>query len=236
MSDLANHLTILIVFPGDVEFKKVSQSKDRVFLLKFNSSEARLFFWSQEANVEDDEAAVKKMNIVINGGQLSSTSNTGVTATPSTSIPITSSATPKKNTQSTSSSLPVSQTPATPSPVQRSNINISSPNPIMNNINTNSPNPNPNPNPNSNTNPASAFTPDQIAQLRELMMGQRQPQQQDIELSDVLTPESLNPLLANKNVCEALFPHLPDGAPRTTDDIREVIRSSAFQQVCNALP
>ena len=44
----------LIIFPDDVEFKKVSQcTTGRVFILKFKNSTRKLFFWMQEPKVQE---------------------------------------------------------------------------------------------------------------------------------------------------------------------------------------
>ena len=52
----------LIIFPGDAEFKRVSQCKTgRVFLLKFKDSSRKYFYWMQEPKEEKDEDFVKKV-------------------------------------------------------------------------------------------------------------------------------------------------------------------------------
>lgn len=57
----------LIIFPDDCEFKKVDQCKDgRVFLLKFKSSNRKLFFWLQEPTNDKDEEYCRKVNELLN--------------------------------------------------------------------------------------------------------------------------------------------------------------------------
>lgn len=57
----------LIVFPDDCEFKKVDQCKDgRVFMLKFKSSNRKLFFWLQEPTNEKDEEYCRRVNELLN--------------------------------------------------------------------------------------------------------------------------------------------------------------------------
>lgn len=57
----------MIIFPDDCEFKRVEQCKDgRVFLLKFKSSNRKLFFWLQEPSTDKDEEYCRKVNEFLN--------------------------------------------------------------------------------------------------------------------------------------------------------------------------
>merc|ERR1711935_1023087 len=57
----------LIIFPDDVEFKKVAQcTTGRVFILKFKSTSRKLFFWMQEPKDDKDEELCKKVNDFLN--------------------------------------------------------------------------------------------------------------------------------------------------------------------------
>lgn len=57
----------LIIFPDDCEFKKVEQCKDgRVFLLRFKSSNRKLFFWLQEPNSDKDDDHCRRVNELLN--------------------------------------------------------------------------------------------------------------------------------------------------------------------------
>lgn len=57
----------LIIFPDDCEFKKVEQCKDgRVFLLKFKSSNRKIFFWLQEPTNEKDDEYCRRVNELLN--------------------------------------------------------------------------------------------------------------------------------------------------------------------------
>ena len=71
-----------MIFPDDVEIKKVTQcTTGRVFLMKFKSSNKKFFFWMQETDAEKDEKLWKKVNDNLNSppapGSSSSSSNAG---------------------------------------------------------------------------------------------------------------------------------------------------------------
>ncbi|KAG8961819.1 hypothetical protein FRC03_004926 [Tulasnella sp. 419] len=53
----------LILFPGDATFAKVEQAQGgRTYVLKFSSSDQRLFFWMQDRDPSKDEENVRKLN------------------------------------------------------------------------------------------------------------------------------------------------------------------------------
>ncbi|BES92223.1 Proteasome complex subunit Rpn13 ubiquitin receptor [Nesidiocoris tenuis] len=57
----------LIIFPDDVEFKKVQQcTTGRVYLLKFKSSSRKFFFWLQEPKTDKDDDNCRKVNEILN--------------------------------------------------------------------------------------------------------------------------------------------------------------------------
>jgi len=57
----------LIIFPDDIEFKKLPQcTTGRAFILKFKSSTRKFFFWMQEPKDEGDEEYCKKVNELLN--------------------------------------------------------------------------------------------------------------------------------------------------------------------------
>merc|ERR1719323_1524668 len=68
----------LIIFPDDVEFKKVNQcTTGRVFLLKFKSTTRKLFFWMQEPKSDKDEEFCKKVNDYLNNPPAPGSSRSG---------------------------------------------------------------------------------------------------------------------------------------------------------------
>ncbi|KAJ3042689.1 adhesion regulating molecule 1 [Rhizophlyctis rosea] len=57
----------LIIFPHEAQLHKVTQVTDgRVYVLKFQSSSQKLFFWLQEPKTDKDEELIKKINNLIN--------------------------------------------------------------------------------------------------------------------------------------------------------------------------
>ncbi|KAI8083032.1 proteasome complex subunit Rpn13 ubiquitin receptor-domain-containing protein [Halteromyces radiatus] len=60
----------LIIFPDEAEMVRVQEcTTGRVYLLKFKSSNQKLFFWMQSKNDEKDEEMVNKVNRLINDPQ-----------------------------------------------------------------------------------------------------------------------------------------------------------------------
>ncbi|XP_032897835.1 proteasomal ubiquitin receptor ADRM1 isoform X3 [Amblyraja radiata] len=57
----------LIIFPDDCEFKRVAQcTTGRVYVLKFKAGSKRLFFWMQEPKPDKDEEFCRKVNEYLN--------------------------------------------------------------------------------------------------------------------------------------------------------------------------
>lgn len=57
----------LIIFPDDCEYVRVSQcTTGRVYVLKFKSSNRKLFFWMQEPRTNRDEEYCKRVNEYLN--------------------------------------------------------------------------------------------------------------------------------------------------------------------------
>ncbi|WZY82584.1 hypothetical protein YC2023_028968 [Brassica napus] len=55
-----------IVFPDEAIFEKVNQSSDRVYILKFNSDDRKLFLWLQEPRAEGDADICSAVNQYLN--------------------------------------------------------------------------------------------------------------------------------------------------------------------------
>lgn len=57
----------LVIFPDEIEFKKVTQNTTgRVYILKWRSNARKLFFWMQEPKDDKDEEWCKKINDLLN--------------------------------------------------------------------------------------------------------------------------------------------------------------------------
>jgi len=68
----------LIIFPDDVEFKSVPAcTTGRVFVLKFKTSNKRMFFWMQEPKADKDEEFCKKVNENLNNPPAPGTARSG---------------------------------------------------------------------------------------------------------------------------------------------------------------
>jgi hypothetical protein len=65
-ADTKNPIDSLYVFPGDAKFEKVKQSKDRVYLLEFMSTQQRFFYWMQGEDNTSDEENARKLHCHLN--------------------------------------------------------------------------------------------------------------------------------------------------------------------------
>lgn len=59
--------------------------------------------------------------------------------------------------------------------------------------------------------------------------------QENLSLGDVLSPQSLGPLLNDREFCSALFPFLPEQSERTPEEVRQVVQSPQFQRALATL-
>jgi len=71
----------LMIFPDDVEIKRVAQcTTGRVFLMRFKSSNKKFFFWMQETETEKDEKLWKKVNDLLNNPPAPGSASSSVTS------------------------------------------------------------------------------------------------------------------------------------------------------------
>jgi hypothetical protein len=83
--------------------------------------------------------------------------------------------------------------------------------------------------------PTTQFSKDQLKEISEILANIQVPETNDANLQDILTPEIVSPLLKDREVCNALFPHLPDNSPLDSQSIEDVLRSPQFIHSINSL-
>lgn len=182
----------LIIFPFEAEFSKVKQSNGRVYILKFQSSSQKLFFWMQEPKDDKDEEICKKVNDLIN------------------------------NPQSEDSKSDINYNQELFNVLNESYQQSKSESGDQDNKTDEK---------KGNT----LFTNDQLKELGDIISNIQVPENNDADLQDIITPEIITPLLEDRDVCNALFPHLPDNVPLEPKSIEEVIRSPQFIHSINSL-
>ncbi|CAO3628223.1 unnamed protein product [Mucor fragilis] len=76
----------------------------------------------------------------------------------------------------------------------------------------------------------------QLDQLRQMLANVRPAEASaPIALSDVLTTQSLTPLLNDPEICASLFPFLPEESERSAEEVRQVVKSPQFSQALQSL-
>ncbi|KAJ8590033.1 adhesion regulating molecule [Rhizopogon salebrosus TDB-379] len=183
----------LILFPGDAKFEKVSQSSwGRTYVLKFESSDQKHFFWMQDSSTRRDEEFVRHLNRVLADPEI---------------IPVWDmrihDSEPEASTSATGASTPQTSTAQQSAPAASTSV------------------------------PAGT-TPEQLAQLRALVgsMTGGTGEEDQFSLSDVLTPQNLQPLFQSRpDLLPSLFPHLPpeflpssDPTPHQTAGLTEMLQ------------
>ncbi|XP_068737869.1 proteasomal ubiquitin receptor ADRM1-A-like [Montipora capricornis] len=260
----------LIIFPDDIEYKRVKQcTTGRVFILKFKSSTRKFFFWMQEPKTDKDEEYTTKVNNLLNnpptpgsggggsglpsalaglteqlgdgqlqgllgnldqqqllqllsgyGGALgghSSLSSAGSSVTPPaaaspTPTRVQSSPGPRTTSSAASSGTttprPVTATPTVPPPAPSRPVQ------------------------------ETAHQAVQLSDLQSILSHMQVPAENSdeprelVDLSTVLTPDSLMPLLTDPEFREQLAPFLPAGdeLSQNPTELATTLRSPQFQQ------
>lgn len=54
-------------------------------------------------------------------------------------------------------------------------------------------------------------------------------------MNDVLTTQSITPLLNDPEICASLFPFLPEESERSAEEVKQVVKSPQFQQALQSL-
>lgn len=77
----------------------------------------------------------------------------------------------------------------------------------------------------------------QLSDLQNILSNMNVPANKDsIDLSQALNPESMIPILANKDVQQRLVPYLPEGEvlPKSEEELRATVSSPQFQQALSS--
>ncbi|KAH7885037.1 adhesion regulating molecule [Phlebopus sp. FC_14] len=195
----------LILLPGDATFEKVSQAGPhaRTYVLKFESSNQRHFFWMQDASSRRDDEFVFNLNRLL--------------ADPSI-VPVWDSRDHGSEPQASTSA---STSTSTPTPAPTGGASTTSSAPVQSTQRATQPATTP------------AVTPEQLERLRALvtsMGASTDPNpDEDISLTDIVTPGHIGSLVAaNPALLTTLFPHLPPdlipeydvNAPLTSEERR----------------
>ncbi|KAF9373276.1 hypothetical protein BGX21_004511 [Mortierella sp. AD011] len=212
----------LILFPGDAEFSFVPQcTTGRVALLRFKSSSQKLFYWLQEASTARDQIILEQVNTLIHTeGDEDNEEFLEEDVAMEGVEDETNTATSATTTAAAAGEVAPSAAFAPAAPVSSS----STPDPAG----------------------GSSLTTQQMAQLRHLLGGIKVPpgggsggaaytQRSNLRLDHILTPGAVAPLLNNPQICEALFPHLPESSARTPEEIQAIVRTPQFSQALVSL-
>ncbi|CAL4135613.1 unnamed protein product, partial [Meganyctiphanes norvegica] len=232
----------LIVFPDDCEYKKVSQcTTGRVFVLKFKSSNRKLFFWMQEPKTDKDEDNVRKINDILNNPPTpGSNRSTGSTPNPVLGSDLSNlrdsdiqnlfgNISQQQLMQilgSGMSSLATLLGPGSGGQGGRSSSSSSSTSatttasttPAATTTTTPTPAPTPATESSKSSESATASTPIQLSDLQNILSGISVPAdvsgspKMPVDLSSAMTAEALQPILTNQDFVDQLKPYLPPTA------------------------
>ncbi|KAJ8659152.1 hypothetical protein O0I10_005191 [Lichtheimia ornata] len=234
----------LIIFPDEAEMIRVEQcTTGRVYLLKFKSSNQKLFFWMQNKSDEKDEEVISRVNHLINDPE-------AATATDDMS-----------GMDMGDASADMMQLLGGSDRISRENIlqflqnagglggatDSSAPNdedtheehqedtPMANAQETEQSTTEERQQQQQQT--QEGVNPQAMNQLRDLLRNAQGSQSRSppLSLNDVLTPEALNRLLDDPEVCVQLYSHLPENCEKSPEEVRQVVRSPQFQQAAATL-
>ncbi|KAI7847776.1 proteasome complex subunit Rpn13 ubiquitin receptor-domain-containing protein [Circinella umbellata] len=237
----------------------------RVYSLNYKSSGEKLFFWMQNKSDEKDEEYVSRVNRLINDPQsavLEQSGNNGSgssahTRMPGIDVDFGDGAPPDmmqllgnspgidrvsreniiqflQTAGGLGGTIHSSHTPGGDGPVDQQNTeehHEETSDESGNNSNNN------NTSNNNQQQQSSSVNSEQLEQLRNILRGVQTPegQQSPLSLTDVLTTQTLTPLLNDREICAALFPHLPEESERSPEEVRQVVQSPQFQQALATL-
>lgn len=274
----------LMIFPDDIETKRVAQcTTGRVFLMKFKSSNKKFFFWMQETETDKDEKLWRKVNDYLNnpppvGSNSSSASAAGERGGVSSAaaglatafggdfgglggsdlqsllgsmseqqlqmflgglMPVNS---PSSN-RSASSSLSSNQTSRVQSTLPGSRAEPSTATEVATPIKAESSSEDSKPIQVTEVKEEPASQADQKIQLSDLqnILGNLNSSasgtaRTDLDLSEIVTLETMAPILANKNIQEKLVQYLPDSEilPKNEQELRNTLTTPQFKKAMSS--
>ncbi|KAJ4869387.1 26S proteasome regulatory subunit RPN13 [Raphanus sativus] len=193
-----------IVFPDEALFEKVNQSSDRVYILKFNSDDRKLFLWIQEPRAEGDADICSAVNQYLNQplefGEVAVPEDVEDMAEDDVSSRAGNLVVPNVSTE-------VSDVSSSSGPVKLADLQR-----ILNNLSSG---------------------PVGILFIHYLPHRLHVLSSEGLVLGDILKPELIMPLLEMLPVQERLSSHLPEGHCRD-EDILELLQSPPFRQQVDA--
>jgi len=256
----------LIVFPDDCEYKKVAAcTTGRVFVLKFKSSNRKLFFWMQEPKTDKDEENVRKINDILNNPPTpGSNRSTGSTPNPVLGSDLSNlrdsdiqnlfgNISQQQLMQilgSGMSSLATLLGPQSGGQGGRSSSSTSatttaSTTPAATTTTTPTPAPTTpaTESSKSSSDEKTASTPIQLSDLQNILSGISVPAdvagspKLPVDLSSAMTAEALQPILTNQDFVDQLKPFLPATASELppAEQLKGTVTSPQFQQAVSLL-
>ncbi|KAF7726899.1 adhesion regulating molecule 1 [Apophysomyces ossiformis] len=229
----------LIIFPDEAELVRVPEcTTGRVYLLRFKTSHQKFFFWMQSKNDGKDEENVRRVNQLINdplsamddhhtssGGDamMDYDNQNNMNRVPQQLFQLLQTA------GGPGGSVPTTTPAGGDGPVDRP-ADIAGAD--LHEVST------PSGEGQQNNQPgAGSINPEQLNQLGNILSEVRTSEEDRpaIQLSDVLSPEALAPLLNDPEICSSLFPFLPENAQHTPQEVRQVVQNPQFQQALHSL-
>jgi len=212
----------LIIFPEEAVFSKVTQgTPGRVFILKFKTSERKLFFWMQEPKDDKDKEIEEKVNQYINSPPTPDQPSGELRrVTPAQVAPVSRPATSAQPSQPQSPSQPQVQPDSQPqAQPQAQSQPQQRPQPVQQNA--------------PQTQPALNLANIDLSSLLAQYAGQSSgTQQQNVDLVDLMSPDNLLPILSqDPAIVQELSTYLPEEERRNgLSALRELLFSPQFQQ------
>ncbi|KAJ2787650.1 hypothetical protein GGI15_000538 [Coemansia interrupta] len=220
----------LILLPGDFSLEKVTQSADRVYVLKFKSSSQRNFYWMQSADASSDERLIRAANALLNVSSDFDDLDDDEADDDEEDMGVPPMVRRNSREAEVLSRHREQSALARESPGMHTTLSSAQVGGVPGgNLRR------------ASRQPGDDVTPlgnagDQLNSLRQLISGINMPdQQRGVQLGDVLTRENLAAVLADERLRRTLFPTLPEGMPRDAAALEQVVASPQFRQALGSL-